>query len=155
MKTPRILFTRLASVLAVGYALLAFAAAPTSAQAQIKVVALDNAALDKLSKFVDKVNADADAKAAVDEMGKDQELGTAVMSGGSINDTVNTKYPKAAAVFKSGGYTPDEFNAVVMSLAMGAMSTSDGTSDPELAKKNIEFCTANKDKIEKMMASMH
>ena len=31
------------------------------------------------------------------------------MTGGSVNDTINTKYPKAAAIYKSGGYTPDEF----------------------------------------------
>ena len=63
MKLPRIFTTRLASALAVGCALLAFAGV-SSAQAQIKVVALNNANFDKMSKFVETVNADADAKAA-------------------------------------------------------------------------------------------
>ena len=153
MKLARTLSARFASAFAIGCAVMAFAAAP-SAQAQVKVVALNSAALDKLDKFITTVNADPASKAAMDEMGKDQELGMAVMSGTSINDTVTTKYPKAAAVYKSGGFTPDEFNAVVMSLAMAGMSTADGTSDAAVAKANIEFYNANKEKIEKMMANM-
>ena len=71
MKFPRLFTTRLASALAVGCALLAFAAAP-NAQAQIKVVPLDNAALDKIGKFIDLVVGDPAAKAAMDETDKDR-----------------------------------------------------------------------------------
>ena len=154
MKTPRLLSIRFASALALGCALLAFAPQP-SAQAQVKVVTLTNDNFEKVSKFVQTVNADPAAKAAMDEMGKDQDLATAMMTGASSGDTINTKYPKAAAIFKSAGITPDDFFTTLMSLGMAAQGATDGTSDAAIAKANVEFYNANKEKIEKVMSSMH
>ena len=41
-----------------------------------------------------------------------------------------------------------------MSISMAATGASEGTSDADVAKKNVEFFNANKDKIEKIMESM-
>ena len=153
MKTPRFLSAGFTSALALGCALLAFAAAP-SAQAQMKVIPLSMDKLDKMSKLVQAVNADPAAKAAMEEASKDETVATAMMSGGSINDTINTKYPKAAAVYKSAGTTPDDFFATVMSISMAATGATDGTSDAAVAKANVDFFNANKDKIEKIMETM-
>ncbi len=153
MKHPRSLSTGLATTFALVCALLAFAATP-SAQAQMKVIPLSMDKLDKMGKLVQAVNADPANKAAMEEASKDEAVSTAMMSGGSINDTINTKYPKAAALYKSAGITPDDFFAVVMSVSMAATGATDGTSDPAVAKTNIDFFNANKDKIEKIMETM-
>ncbi len=140
-------------MLALGCALLAFAPVP-SAQAQMKIIALSMDKLDTMSKLVQSVNADPAAKAAMEEAGKDEAISTAMMSGASVNDTINTKYPKAAALYKAAGTTPDDFFATVMSISMAATGATDGTSDPAVAKTNIDFFNANKDKIEKIMETM-
>ena len=90
-------------MLALGCALLAFA--PLSrAQVQLKIIPLTMEKIEKMSKFVETVNADPAAKAAMEEAGKDETISTAMASGGSINDTINTKYPKAAALYKASGH---------------------------------------------------
>ena len=151
MKLPRFLTSRFAAVLALGCALLALAPA---AQAQIKVVPLTMDKVDKAAKFVQGVEADPAKKASMEEADKDEAVVSAMSSGGSINDVVNTKYPKAAAVYKAGGFTPDDFLALVVSISMASTGLSEGVSDPAVAKANVEFYNTNKEKIDKLMQSM-
>ena len=153
MKHPRFLSARFASALALGCALLAFAPLQ-SAQAQMKILPLSMDKIDKMGKLVQTVNADPAAKAAMEETSKDEAVATAMMSGGSVNDTINTKYPKAAALYKAAGTTPDEFFATVMSVSMAATGSTDGTSDAAVAKTNVDFYNANKEKIDKIMETM-
>ncbi len=153
MKLPRFVSTRFTSAVALGCALLAFAAVP-SAQAQMKIIPLTMDKVDKMGKLIQSVNADPAAKAAMEETSKDETISTAMMSGGSINDTINTKYPKAAALYKAAGITPDDFMATIMSISMAATGSADGTSDAAVAKTNVDFFNANKDKIEKIMETM-
>ena len=143
MKIPRLF-----SAIALGCALLAFAPLQ-SAQAQMKVIPLSMEKIDKMSKLVQSVNADPAAKAAMEETSKDEAIATAMMSGGSVNDTIKTKYPKADALYKAAGTTADEFFATVMSVSMAATGATDGTSDAAVAKANVDFYTANKEKIDK------
>ena len=153
MKSPRFLSPRLACALAVGCALLSFAAAP-SAQAQIKVVPLSMDKIDKMGKFAQSVEADPAAKAAMEEADKDEDIAKAMTTGESVNGIYDKKYPKAAAVYKKVGITPDEFMAEVVSLSMATTGTSDGTSDAAVAKANIDFYNANKEKVDKVMSDM-
>ncbi len=149
MKLPRFLST----VLVLGCALLALA--PFARAQQLKIVALTADRVDKLGKFVQTVNADAASKAAMEEIGKDETVTSAMMSGGSINDTVNTKYPKAAALYKAAGLTPDEFMQTIIAVSLAETGVTDGTTDPAVAKANVDFYNANKDKIEKIMSAMN
>ena len=44
--------------------------------------------------------------------------------------------------------------STIISISMAATGVSDGTSDPAVAKANVDFFNANKDKIEKIMENM-
>ena len=149
MKPSRSLSACLAAALVV----FAFAFAP-SAQAQMKIIPLTMDKIDKMSKLVESVNADPANKAAMEEVGKDETVASAMMSGGSVNDTITSKYPKAAALYKAAGITPDDFMATIMSVSMAATDATEGTSDAAVAKANIDFFKANKEKIEKVMENM-
>ena len=151
MKLPRFLSTHPAALLAAVCAVLAFAPV---AHAQIKVVPLTTDKVEKAAKFVQSVESDPAKKASMEEADKDEAVVNAMTTGGSINDVVNTKYPKAAAVYKAGGFTPDDFLALVVSISMASTGLSDGTSDVAVAKANVEFYNANKEKIDKVMESM-
>ena len=151
MKLPRFTSTRAAALLASVCAVLAFAPA---AHAQIKVVALSADKIDKANKFVESVNSDPAKKATMEESDKDEAVSQAMASGGSINDVINTKYPKAAALYKAGGFTPDDFMALVVSVSMASSGLSEGVSDPAVAKANVEFYNSNKDKLDKLMENM-
>lgn len=153
MKLPRVLSHPFTAALALGCALLAVAPAP-SAQAQIKVVALSMDKIDKAAKFAQSVESDPAKKADMEAADRDEDVAKAMTTGGSINDVVNTKYPKAAAVYKAGGFTPDDFMALVVSISLASTGLSDGVSDTATAKANVEFYNANKEKIDKLMQSM-
>lgn len=146
MKLPRLF-----PALALGCALLAFA---PLAHAQIKVVPLSMDKVDKVTKFVQSVESDPAKKAAMEEADKDEAVVTAMTGGGSINDVINSKYPKAAAVYKAAGLTPDDFMATVVSISMASTGMSDGVDNVDVAKKNVEFYNANKDKVDKLMEGM-
>ena len=149
MKLPRFL----ATALVLGFALLALA--PFARAQQLKIVALTTERIDKLGKFVQTVNADPASKAAMEEIGKDETVTSAMMNGGSINDAVNTKYPKAAALYKSAGLTPDEFMQTIIAVSLAETGVTDGTTDATAAKANVDFYNTNKEKIEKIMSSMN
>jgi hypothetical protein len=151
MKLPRFLSARPAALLAAVCAVLAFA---PLAQAQIKIVPLSTDKIEKVGKFVQSVDSDPAKKAAMEEADKDEAVMSAMGSGGSINDVINTKYPKAAAIYKAGGYTPDDFMALVVSISMASTGLTEGVSDPAVGKANVEFYNANKEKIDKLMQSM-
>lgn len=151
MKLPRFLSARLAAALVLGAALLAFA---PGAQAQIKVVPLSADKVDKAAKFIQSVDSDPAKKATMEEADRDEAVVSAMASGGSINEVLNSKYPKAAALYKAGGFTPDDFLALVVSVSMASTGLSEGVSDPAVAKANVEFYNANKEKLDKLMESM-
>ncbi len=146
MKLPRLL-----SALALGCALLAFA---PLAHAQIKIVPLSMDKIDKVTKFVQSVESDPAKKALMEEADKDEAVVTAMTSGGSINDVIDKKYPKASAVYKAAGFTPDDFMATVVSISMASTGMTEGVADVDVAKKNVEFYKANQEKVDKLMEGM-
>ena len=147
MKLPRLLST----LLVLGCALLAFA---SLAQAQMKVVPLTMDNVNKLTKFIETLNSDPATQSALEDIGKDDTVSTAMMSGGSINDAVKAKYPKAAAAFKNAGMTADDYFTMVISLGLASTGMTDGTTDPAVAKANVEFFNANKAKIEDALSKL-
>ena len=153
MKHPRPLSARFGLLLVLGCAVCALAMAP-AAQAQIKVVPLSVDKVDKMGKFAQSVDADPAAKAAMEEADKDEDIAKAMTTGESVNGIYEKKYPKAAAVYKKAGITPDDFMAQVISLSMATTGSTDGTSDPAVAKANVEFYNANKEKVDKIMSDM-
>ena len=147
MKLPRFLST----VLVLGCALLA---SVSLAQAQMKVVPLTMDSVNKLAKFIETVNSDPATQTALEDIGKDETVSTAMMSGGSINDAVKAKYPKAAAAFKNAGMTADDYFTMVISLGLASTNMIEGASDPAVAKANVEFFNANKPKIEDVLSKL-
>ena len=129
--------------------------APSHAEDTFKTTKLTMEGLEKMSKVMQAFKADADAKAEMDAMGKDEALQGSITTGGSINATVTSKYPKAAAVYKSVGMTPDEFYSTLLSVSMAAQGMSDGMSDPAAAKANVDFFKANAEKIGTILSSMN
>ena len=110
--------------------------------------------VDKVTKFVQSVESDPAKKAVMEEADKDEAVVTAMTGGGSINDVINSKYPKAAAVYKAAGLTPDDFMAAVVSISMASTGMTEGVADVDVAKKNVEFYNANKEKVDKLMEGM-
>ncbi len=147
MKLPRLLST----VFVLGCALLA---SVSLAQAQMKVVPLTMDSVNKLTKFIATANSDPATESALEDISKDETVSTAMMTGGSINDAVKTKYPKAAAAFKSAGMTADDYFTMVISLGLASTGMTDGTSDTVVAKANVEFFNANKSKIEDILSKL-
>ena len=43
----------------------------------------------------------------------------------------------------------------VVSLSMATTGSTDGTSDPAVAKANVDFYNTNKEKVDKVMEAMH
>jgi len=101
--------------------------------------------LDKMDAAVTALSADDAAK---------KELSTA-SADPSINpenwgSSIESKCPKAAAVFKTAGISADDFGKalfVIMAVSMGGDDMA--KSADKNVKANAEFMNANKDKVEK------
>jgi hypothetical protein len=130
--------------------LLGFVAAPDlraeTPPDQVKAagaIPLTTELLDKMDKFIKSVNTDDAAKAELAAVGKDPSITPETW--GSV---ITAKCPKAVAVFKSSGITPDEFNKGIFAIMAIAMSEDLAKSEDKTIKANAAFIAANKDRTD-------
>jgi hypothetical protein len=78
--------------------------------------------LDKMEKFINSVSADAGAKEEVAAVGKDPSV-----TPETWGSAISAKCPKAVAIFKGCGLTPDEFGKGIITLLAVGLSEDDLT----------------------------
>jgi hypothetical protein len=135
-------------------ALLGFAAAPNlrgeTPPDQIKAagaIPLTTELLDKMDKFIKSVNTDDAAKAELAVVGKDPSI--TPENWGSV---ISAKCPKAVAIFKASGLTPDEFAKAIFAIMAVAMSEDLAKSEDKTVKANADFVAANKNRTDATFA---
>jgi hypothetical protein len=133
---------------------LGFAAAPDlraeTPPDQIKAagaIPLTTELLDKMDKFVKSVSADDAAKAELAAVGKDPSITPETW--GSL---ITAKCPKAVAIFKASGLTPDEFAKGIFAIMAVAMSEDLAKSEDKTVAANAAFVAANKDRANAVFA---
>jgi hypothetical protein len=99
--------------------------------------------LDKMDKAIKGVTADDAAKAELGAIGKDPS-----MTPESWAAAVSSKCPKAAAIFKSAGVTPDDFSKGIFAIMACAFSEDMAKSSDKTAAANAAFIVANKEKCD-------
>jgi hypothetical protein len=142
----RLAIASIAGALAI--TVLGFAAAPDlraeTPPDQIKAagaIPLTMELLDKMDKFIKGVSADDAAKAELAAVGKDPSITPETW--GSI---ISAKCPKAVAIFKASGLTPDEFSKGIFALMAVGMSEDLAKSEDKTVQANAAFVAANKDR---------
>jgi hypothetical protein len=130
--------------------LLGFAAAPElraeTPPDQIKAagaIPLTTGLLDKMDKFIKSVSTDDAAKAELAAAGKDPSITPETW--GSV---ISAKCPKAVAIFKSSGLTPDEFAKGIFAIMAVGMSEDLAKSEDKTIQANAAFVAANKDRAD-------
>ena len=133
---------------------IAFAAAPAlraeTPPDQIKAagaITLTTGLLDKMDKAIKALSADDAAKAELGTIGKDPD-----MTPESWAATISAKCPKAAAIFKSSGVTPDDFAKGIFAIMAVAMGEDLAKSEDKTVAANAAFLAANKDKCDAVFA---
>lgn len=103
-------------------------------------IPLTTALLDKMDKFIKSVSTDDAAKAELAAAGKDPSITPETW--GSV---ISAKCPKAVAIFKAAGLTPDEFSKAVFAIMAVAMSEDLAKSEDKAVQANAAFVAANKE----------
>jgi hypothetical protein len=96
-----------------------------------------------MDKFIKSASADAAVKAELAEVGKDPS-----MNPDKWGTVITAKCPKAVAMFKDAGITPDDFTKGVFAIMAVAMSEDLAKSDDAAVKANADFVAANKERAE-------
>ena len=99
--------------------------------------------LDKMDKFLKNLGTDDAAKAEFVAAAKDPSF-TPETWGTSIS----AKCPKAVAVFKASGLTPDEFARGIFAIIAVDMSQDLAKSEDKTVKANVDFVAANKNRTD-------
>ena len=140
---------------ALSITLLGFAAAPDlraeTPPDQIKAagaIPLTTELLDKMDSFIKAVSADDAAKVELGAVGKDPSITPETW--GSV---ISAKCPKAVAIFKTAGLSPDDFAKAIFAIMAVAMSEDLAKSEDATVKANAAFVTANKDKCDAVFGS--
>jgi hypothetical protein len=130
--------------------LLGFAAAPElraeTPPDQIKAagaIPLTTGLLDKMDAFIKSVSTDDAAKAELAAAGKDPSITPETW--GSV---ISAKCPKAVALFKASGVTPDEFAKAIFAIMAVAMSEDLAKSEDKAVQANAVFVAANKERAD-------
>lgn len=137
------------SRLAIAAIVLAFASAPLIAEVppdQLKAagaIPLTTELLDKMDKFIKSASSDAAVKAELAEVGKDPS-----MDPDKWGSVITAKCPKAVALFKDAGITPDDFSKGVFAIMAVAMGEELSKSENATVKANADFVAANKERAE-------
>ena len=146
-RNPITFISHLAIALAI---IVAFATAPAlraeTPADQIKAagaIPLTTDLLDKMDKAIKALSTDDGAKAELGTIGKDPNMTPETWA-----SAISSKCPKAAAIFKSSGITPDEFSKGIFAIMACAMSEDMAKSTDKTAAANAAFVTANKDKCD-------
>jgi len=136
----------IASVIVIALGLAAssnlHAETPPGAVNDAGVIPLTPELLGKMEKFLKNAFADAGARAEVAAVGKDPSV-TYEKWGSAIS----AKCPKAVAIFKDVGLTPDEFGKGIIALrAVGLPEDEEGLkkSTDKTIQANIAFFAKNK-----------
>jgi hypothetical protein len=135
---------------ALAITVLGFAAAPSlraeTPPEQVKAagaIPLTTELLDKMDKFNKSVSTDGAAKAELAAVDKDPA--TTPETWGSI---ITAKCPKAVALFKASGLTPDEFAKAIFAIMAVGMSDELSKSEDNKVQANVVFVAANKDHVD-------
>ena len=104
-------------------------------------IPLTTALLDKMDAFIKAVGTDAGAKAELAVVGKDPSI-----TPETWGSTITAKCPKAVAIFKTVGLTPDDFAKAIFAIMAVAMSDDMAKSEDKTVKANADFVAANKDR---------
>jgi hypothetical protein len=100
--------------------------------------------LDKMDKFLKNLGTDDAAKAEFVAVAKDPSSFTPETWGSAIS----AKCPKAVAVFKASGLTPDEFARGIFAIMAVDMIDELAKSEDKTVKANADFVAANKDRAD-------
>jgi len=135
--------------------LLGFAAPPAlraeTPPDQIKAagaIPLTAGLLDKLERFIKNVRADAAAKAELAAADKDPS-----MTAETWGSVISAKCPKAVAIFKASGVTPDEFAKAMFAIMAVGMSEDLTLSSDKTVQANAAFVEANKARVQAVFAA--
>jgi len=130
--------------------LLGFMAAPDlraeTPPDQIKAagaIPLTTELLDKMDKFLKGLNADEAAKAELVTAGKDPAF-----TPETWGSAISAKCPKAVAIFKASGITPDEFAKGIFAIMAVGMSEDLAKSEDKAVKANADFVAAHKERAD-------
>ena len=99
--------------------------------------------MDKMDKFMKSVSTDEAAKAELAAAGKDPSITPETW--GSV---ISAKCPKAVAIFKASGLTPDEFAKAIFAIMAVGMSEDLAKSEDKAVAANAAFVAANKDRAD-------
>ena len=99
--------------------------------------------LDKMDRFIKSVSTNGAAKAELAAVGKDPSF--TPENWGSV---IGAKCPKAVALFKASGVTPDEFAKAIFAIMAVAMSEDLAKSEDKTIQANVAFIAANKDRAD-------
>jgi hypothetical protein len=106
-------------------------------------IPLTTALLDKMDAFIKGVSSNDAAKAELAAAGKDPSITPETW--GSV---ISAKCPKAVAVFKAAGLTPDEFSKAAFAIMAVGMSEDLAKSEDKAVQANVAFIAANKDRAD-------
>ncbi len=111
-------------------------------------ITLTTSLLDKMETVIKNVKADAAAKAELAAADKDPSLTPETW--GSV---ITAKCPKAVAIFKAAGVTPDEFARGMFAIMAVGMNEDLGLSADKTVQANATFVAANKARAEAVFAA--
>ena len=130
--------------------LLGFTAAPglhaETPPDQIKAagaIPLTTELLDKMDKFLKSLSANEAAKAELVTAGKDPSF-----TPETWGSAISAKCPKAVAIFKASGLTPDEFAKGIFAIMAVGMSEDLAKSEDKAVKANADFVAAHKERAD-------
>jgi hypothetical protein len=111
-------------------------------------ITLTTSLLDKMETVIKNVKADATAKAEMAAADKDPSLTPETW--GSV---ISARCPKAVAIFKAAGVTPDDFAKGMFAIMAVGMNEDMGMSPDKTIQANAAFITANKDRASAVFAA--
>ena len=111
-------------------------------------IPLTNELLDKMDKFLKNLGADDAAKAEFVAVAKESASSPETWA-----STISAKCPKAVAVFKACGLTPDEFTRSFFAITAVDEIDELAKSQDKTVKANADFIAANKDRGDTIFAA--
>ena len=111
-------------------------------------IALTTSLLDKMETVIKNVKADAAAKNELAAADKDP-----AMTAETWGNIVSSKCPKAGAIFKAAGVTPDDFAKGMFAIMAVGMNEDLGTSADKTVQANAAFVGANKERTGTVFAA--
>jgi hypothetical protein len=111
-------------------------------------IALTTSLLEKMETVITNLKADPAAKAELAAADKDPSLTPETW--GSV---ISAKCPKAVAIFKAAGVTPDELARGMFAIMAVGMNEDLGMSADKTVQANATFVAANKERAQVVFAA--